>query len=154
MADRELTRWDPFGDLDTWRLRPLAGPFGLSRVLDEFFTDRPGRAAVLQPPLDVTEEPEHYVLTAELPGVSRDDVTVEVHEGVVTIRGEKKLERREGEGKSARLLERRYGSFSRSLALPADADEDRVEASFKDGVLELRIAKTAEAKPRTVAIKG
>lgn len=154
MADRELTRWDPFGDLDTWRLRPLASPFGLSRALDEFFADRPVRAGVLQPPLDVTEDKDHYVLSAELPGVNRDDVTVEVHEGVVTIRGEKKFERREGEGESARLLERRYGSFSRSLALPADADADRVEASFKDGVLELKIAKTPEAKPRTVAIQG
>jgi HSP20 family protein len=92
-------------------------------------------------------------VTADVPGVKSDDVVVELHEGVLTVRGEKRSEHEEKDSKR-RWLERSYGTFSRSFSLPRDADPDQVDASFKDGVLTVRISKAAEAKPQTIAIKG
>ena len=114
---------------------------------------RPARRGQLAPAIDVSEDDGHYVVSVELPGVGKDDVTVECHDGVLTIRGEKKSEREEKKEKS-RYLERSYGAFSRSFTLPPNADPDRIQASFKDGVLTVTIAKTEEAKPRVISIKA
>jgi HSP20 family protein len=85
--------------------------------------------------------------------VKKGDLTLEVREGVLTLRGEKKEEREEGKDKGRRL-ERVFGAFSRSFTLPADANAERIEASFADGVLTITIPKKPEAKPSQVAIKG
>jgi HSP20 family protein len=153
---RELTRRDPFAELDPFgRFSPLfeRGLLGspLSRLLDEFWSER-GRLGVgVSPAVDIMEDENQYVLTMELPGGQREDVHVELQEGVLTIRGEKKSEREEKK-ENRRIVERAYGSFSRSFTLPRDADGDRIEASFKEGVLTITIPKTPEVKPRTVAI--
>ena len=151
--EKKVTRWDPFRDLDLfegwgrWR-----EPFRLTRLLDDMFTER-GQGAALVPAMDVTESGDQYVITLEVPGVAKDDVTVEVHENLMTIRGEKKSEREEEQEKS-RWVERRYGSFSRSFTLPSNADPERVKAAFKDGVLTIEIAKAEESKPKVISIKS
>ena len=104
-------------------------------------------------PLDVTEADGKYVLTAEVPGVDKKDITIECKDGVLSIRGEKKSQREETREK-ARILERSYGAFSRTLALPDDADVDHVEASFRDGVLRIEIQKKPGAKAKAIAIKS
>jgi HSP20 family protein len=153
--ERAPARFDPFRDLD----RLVRGRFGermgspLSGWIDEFFGERafPGRGVTA--PLDITESDDRYTVTVELPGVAKDDVTVDVQDRVVSIRGEKKSEREEKKEKS-HWIERSYGSFSRSFTLPTDAVDDRLEASFKDGVLKLSIPRAEKPKPRTVSIKS
>ena len=114
---------------------------------------RPARRGQLLPAIDVSEDDGNYVVTAELPGVKREDVNVELEEDVLTIRGEKRSEREEKKEKR-RFVERSYGTFSRSFTLPANADPERVSAAFKDGVLTVTIGKRPEAKPRVVDIKA
>ncbi len=96
---------------------------------------------------------DSYLISAEVPGVNKGNLTVEVHDRALTIRGEKKSEREETKDK-ARRLERSFGAFSRSFTLPADADDEKIAAQFDDGVLKLTIAKRPEAKPQQVAIRG
>ena len=150
MTEREtgVTRWDPFAELDLFD-RPIgrSGRDLLHRVWG-----RP-EGGGLMPALDIAEDDEKYVITVELAGAKKDDVTVEVHDGTLTIRGEKRSEREETREQS-RYVERRYGSFSRSFSLPANADPHKVEAGFKDGVLTVTLAKATEAKPRTVSIQS
>ena len=102
---------------------------------------------------EIAEDESQYTVTAELPGVRKDDVHVEMSEGVLSIRGEKRSEREEKK-EQRRYVERSYGTFSRSFTLPRDANPDRIDASFKDGVLTLTIPKSEEAKPRTINIKA
>ena len=145
----EIAALDPF---ERWEpLRELGIPSRFSRWMDEAFgSTARGR---LGPAVDIAEDDGKYVVTAELPGTKREDITVEAHEGVLTIRGEKRSEREEKK-EQARWVERSYGSFSRSFTLPSNADVERVSATFREGVLTIEIPKTAEAKPRAVAIKG
>jgi HSP20 family protein len=105
------------------------------------------------PQVDVTETAEEYRVHAELPGVSKDDVTVEFEQGTLTIRGEKKSQRDE-KNEKGRRLECSYGAFSRSFSLPQDADAERISAKFKDGVLDVTIKRSAASKPKQVAIKS
>jgi HSP20 family protein len=100
----------------------------------------------------VSETDDAYVVAAELPGAKPEDVTVELHEGVLTLRGEKRSERDERR-EHARYVERTFGSFSRSFTLPQNANPEKVDASFTEGVLTLRIPKREEAKPRTINIQ-
>ena len=103
-------------------------------------------------PWTIVEDGDRYVVTIELPGTKKEDVTVEMSDRVLTIRGEKRNEREEKKEHS-RWVERSYGSFSRSFTLPANAVGDRVKASFEDGVLTVHVPKSEEAKPRTISIK-
>jgi HSP20 family protein len=156
-AERQLTRWDPLRDLVLEHRLPFHD-FGalqtrLARMMDEILRERTRLPTLTSPPIDVTETDGSYVVTAEVPGVKRDDLTVECKDGAITIRGEKKSEREETREK-ARLLERAYGAFSRSLTLPSDADVERMNASFKEGVLRIEVQKKPEAKAKTVAIKS
>ena len=102
--------------------------------------------------MDVHENDTRYTVTVELPGTRKEDVQVELSEGMLTIRGEKKSEREETKERR-RYVERSYGSFSRSFTLPGDANAERLDASFKDGILTITIPKTEESKPKRVAIK-
>ena len=107
---------------------------------------------MLRPAVDVHEDDKGYTLSVELPGSKKDDIDVELDGNVLTIRGEKKSEREEKKER-AHYVERRFGSFSRSFSLPPDAEGDRIDASFQDGVLTLRVPKSAESKPRTISIR-
>ena len=148
-------RSDPFSELELFR---RSSPYQRGwqatpwRLLDEFLGEAP-RTRGFAPSVDVTESTDEYVVTAELPGAKPEDVTVELHEDVLTIRGEKRSERDEHK-EHARYVERVFGSFSRSFSLPQNANGEKVQASFSDGVLTLRIPKREEAKPRTISIQG
>ena len=122
----------------------------IDRVFDAFFgqTDQ-GRRWV--PPVDLVEAEDHFVLKADLPGLSEGDVNIEVQDGALTISGERKAEHEQRE-KGWYRIERSFGRFSRSLTLPDGVDPDRIEASFSHGVLEVRIPKPDERRPRRIEI--
>lgn len=103
------------------------------------------------PALDVVESDDHFVVAADLPGLTADDVAVDVKDGVLTISGERKLEREVKEGGYARV-ERARGAFKRSLTLPEGTDVDGIGASFDNGVLEVTVPKPVAAQPKRIAI--
>ena len=105
------------------------------------------------PPVDLVEAEDHFVLKADLPGLAEGDVNIEVQEGTLTISGERKAEHEQRE-KGWYRIERSFGRFSRSLTLPDGVDPDRIEASFSHGVLEVRIPKPEERKPRRIEISS
>ena len=142
-------RWAPFGEME------LFDPFFRAARMRGLPGDIRGTGAALgfTPAVDVSENDDEYLISAEVPGASKDDVTVELHEDVLTIRGEKKSERNE-QRDHARYTERGFGSFSRAFSLPANADGEKLAASFKDGVLTLCVPKREEAKPRVINIQA
>jgi HSP20 family protein len=103
------------------------------------------------PPMDLVEADDHFVLKADLPGLAEEDVSIEVQDNVLSISGAREAEHERKE-KGWYRLERSYGQFSRSLTLPDGVDADKVEASFDRGVLEVRIPKPEERKPRRISI--
>jgi HSP20 family protein len=103
------------------------------------------------PPMDLVEADEAFVLKADLPGLAEDDVSIEVQDNVLTVSGSREAEHERKEQGWFRL-ERSYGSFSRSLTLPDGVDPEKVEARFDRGVLEIRIPKPEERKPRRISI--
>ncbi len=109
-------------------------------------------AAEWRPAADVSETNAEYLIKAELPAVERKDVAVTVQEGVLTIRGERRYERRD-ESERQHRVESFYGSFARSFSLPPDADATRITAESRDGVLTVRIPKAEAAKPRAIDIQ-
>lgn len=139
--------WGPFSELG-W-----ARPWRVSRVMDELFGEAARTGRGLGVAMDVSEDEKVWVVTAEVPGASPDDVHVDIQDDMLTVRGEKKSER-EGKKENRRWTERTYGSFSRSFRIPANADVDRIEASFRDGVLTVEIPKREESKPRRVSIRS
>ena len=135
------TREDFFDPFVTFRRE-------MDRMFDGFFGGgavRPAHAGWqgLTPAVDVDETDKEIVITAELPGVSDKDVEVSVAGDFLTIKGEKRAEREEKNGDST-YMERRFGSFSRSVRLPFDIKDEKVDAKFKDGVLTIRLPKSAE----------
>src|SRR5690242_14993593 len=103
------------------------------------------------PEMDLVETDDHYLLKADLPGMKQDDVSIEFHDGVLTIAGERKIEYERKE-KGFFRLERSFGKFSRSLTLPEGIDPDRIAAEFHDGVLEVTIPKPEQRKPRRLEV--
>jgi HSP20 family protein len=145
-----LVRWDP-----TRELNSLQGE--MNRLFNSFF-DTPGQGSGTEagtrrwlPPMDLLETGDHFVLRADLPGVSQDDVKIELEDNVLTVSGERKAEHEERK-EGWHRIERASGSFTRQLTLPEGVDANAIEASFDRGVLEIRIPKPEERKPRRVAI--
>ena len=147
-----IVRWDPTRDLDT-----LQGD--VNRLFDSFFgrretavgNDYGSRRWI--PAMDLVETDEHLVLRADLPGVDRDNVEIEVKDGVLTISGERRAEH-EDKREGFHRVERSFGRFSRSLELPQGIAADSVQARFERGVLELRMPKPEERKPTRIEIEG
>ena len=105
------------------------------------------------PAVDVRESDNDFVVTAELPGLAKDDVDITIENGVLSLSGAKKEEHEEGKTDSgSHVLERRYGRFQRSFSLPRGVDADKVSAKFSDGVLTVTLPKAATAKPRQIKI--
>jgi HSP20 family protein len=142
----ELSRWTPFNG------------FGLGRPFDRIFEDvwarRPAieESGLIAPAIDVAEDDESVVISAELPGLKKDDVKIQIEGGVLSISGEKSQET-EKKGRSFHRLERRYGSFYRAVSLPSGANPDKAEAEFSDGVLKIRMPLREDAKPKLLKIK-
>jgi len=103
------------------------------------------------PPVDVQETDNAFIFTAELPGMGKDDVSITLEENLLTLSGERSLKEKE-EGENFHRVERTYGSFSRSFSLPSQVDSSKVDASFKDGLLTVEVAKAEQAKPRKIEI--
>ena len=148
-----LVKWDPFKELEDMSNR-LNRIFGRPSVRTE--TGREMLAvADWTPSADVSETDAAYLIKAEIPGVNKEDVKVTVQDGTLTLQGERKMEKEE-KGKKFHRIERSYGSFLRSFRIPEDADENSVKAEFKDGILNVTIAKTSKAnknKAIDVAVK-
>jgi HSP20 family protein len=103
------------------------------------------------PEMDLVESDDHYLLKADLPGMKQEDVSIEFNDGTLTISGERKAEYERKE-KGFFRLERSFGKFSRSLTLPEGVDPEKIEASFHDGVLDVKIPKPEERKPRRIEV--
>lgn len=135
--------------------------FGLRREIDRLFEDTfgglgrgDGSRSSWAPAVDIQETDKEVSLIAELPGVSDKDVEVTADNGILTIRGEKNQERKEGEEGRYHLIERNYGSFSRSFQLPTGIDDSKIEADFENGVLKVRIPKAALPQPKKIRISA
>jgi HSP20 family protein len=126
----------------------------VDRLFDAFFGNRgEQQSRSWVPAIDLVEAEEHFVLKADLPGLGEDDVSIEVEDGTLRISGERKAQHESSERGWYRI-ERSYGSFSRSLTLPDGVDAEGISANFDRGVLEVRIPKPEERKPRRVEIKA
>ena len=145
----ELVRWNPRREL-----------FGLhnsiNRMFNDFFspTVRSDEAVSIwgwNPVVDIYENEENIVIKAELPGVDKNDIVVDVKGRVLTLKGERSTDNAMKEDNYYRQ-ERSYGKFERAFALPVEVDPDKIKADFKDGVLKIDIPKTEENKPRQVTI--
>jgi HSP20 family protein len=145
-----LVRWEPARELHTIQSE-------MNRLFDTFFgtpaggTTTTGGTRRWVPAMDLVETDDHFVLRADLPGLSQEDVKIEVADNVLTVSGERRFEH-EGKKDGFYRLERASGGFARSLTLPEGVDEGAIEAGFDKGVLEVRIPKPAERKPRRVEI--
>jgi HSP20 family protein len=104
------------------------------------------------PRVDIAETDKEFLIKAEIPDVKKEDVKISVEKGVLTIRGERKQEK-EAKDKKFHRIERFYGAITRSFSLPDNVDENKIEAAFKDGILNLQTPKTEEVKPKAVEVK-
>jgi HSP20 family protein len=145
-----LIRWEPVRELNTIQNE-------MNRLFNTFFeAPTPGNGGTTSmrrwiPAMDLVETEDHFVLRADLPGLSESEVNIELEDNVLTISGERKAEHEERKEGYYRV-ERASGTFSRSLTLPEGVNPDAVQASFDRGVLEVRIPKPEQRKPRKVAI--
>jgi HSP20 family protein len=142
----------------TWGLTRSEPGRELQRMFEEMFGRGEGEegswvAGAWAPPVDLYETDDAFMVKAELPGLTKDDIHIEVHDRTLTLRGERKHEAEVKEERFHRR-ERAYGSFQRSFWLPTTVDANQVKASFKDGVLELRLPKHETAKPKRITISG
>ena len=148
MTTRELTRVDP---LEAWGLNPLGLTFG--RLFDDVFARRgEDGGRLLAPPTDVWEDEDSLFVSVELPGMKKDDIELSLHEGCLSISGERRTERRQEDAEVHRS-ERFVGRFQRTLSLPAPVAADKITAQYKDGVLTVTLPKTEEAKPKQIDVK-
>jgi len=142
-----LTRWDPFREFSTLQDR-------MNRLVRDSFGD--GREEALAttsfaPAVDVYEDEHHVTLKIEVPGVEEKDIDVRIENNTLTVHGERKFEKEEKE-ENYRRVERQYGSFTRSFTLPNTVEPDSVTANYDKGVLKIRLAKKAEAKPKQIKV--
>lgn len=138
------TPWRPWDELDA----------GLRRLMEEFGEglESPVPAlAAWSPAAELVEKDDGFGLTFELPGLTQDDVEIELQDNLLTVRGEKKEEFEE-EKPRYHVWERRYGKFQRSLDLPRNVDPEKIEAEFENGVLKVRMPKTSEARAQKIEI--
>lgn len=140
-----LVRWQPDREVDSLQSE-------VNRVFDAFFgSGADSRTRRWVPPMDLVETDDHLVLKVDLPGLSREQVNIEIKDGALTISGERHADR-EDKSEGFYRLERSFGRFSRSMTLPQDINAESVAASFADGVLEVRIPKPEQRKPHRVEI--
>jgi HSP20 family protein len=139
-----LVRWDPFQELASWSNR-------LNRSINEGRTE--DTFGAWAPAVDIFEKDHNLLIRAELPGLKREDIEISMENGVLTLHGERKRES-EVEESNAYRLERIYGAFTRSFSLPTTVDSSKIQAVYKDGVLEVTVPKLEAAKPKKVQIQA
>jgi HSP20 family protein len=145
----DLMNWDPYRELRSMqdRFGRLLGGTG-RRDRDEEMS-----MGAWVPPVDIAEEQDQIMITAELPGFKPDDIQINMEGNVLTLRGERKFEE-EKDRRNYHRVERAYGVFVRSFSLPNNVDRENVKAEFRDGILELTLPKREEAKPRRIQVTG
>ena len=146
-----LIRWNP--DVDVLRTRMdrlfnqmLGDAYNTPLSGEELSTRR------WSPPVDIRETDDALVLTAELPGLTKEDVQITLENRVLTLAGERKFEK-EAKGENYHRIERSYGAFTRSFTLPPNVKTEKVDASFENGVLSVTLPKMEESKPRRISIR-
>lgn len=148
-----LIRWRPEAELVP-RISDLSRE--MNRLFDTFLRGEPADEGLATnywtPAVDILEQDDAYTLEAELPGLKKDDVKISVQDNILTLRGEKKDDRRESKKGFVRM-ETNYGSFTRSFTLPTTISPSKIEAEFKDGILKIHIPKAEEAKPKMIEVK-
>jgi HSP20 family protein len=142
-----IVRWEPFREISSLQSE-------MNRLFNAAFdTPAAGGSRRWAPPMDLLETDEQFVLRADLPGMGESDVNIELEDNVLTVSGERRAEHEE-KGEGFHRVERAFGSFSRSLTLPKGVDPEGVAAAFDRGVLEVRIPKPEQRKPRKIAISA
>jgi len=148
-----IVRYSPYSESPVFR-------GGMSSFMDRFMQDyfRPSEGedfagSTFAPAVDIKETPKEYLVTAEVPGIDKKDIHIEIADNLLTLKGERKFEKEQKE-ESYHRVERSYGSFTRSFSLPTKVKADAIEASFKDGVLTVKIPKAEEMVPRKIEIKS
>ena len=137
-----LSIWNPIHEMDELFHNRLASVLG----------GEDAQSAAWSPVVDIEETELNYLIRAELPGLSKKNVKVVVEDGVLTLSGERDLERKV-EGKTFHHIERSHGTFTRSFTLPENAEAESVSANYKDGLLEIRVAKSEEALPKSIEVR-
>lgn len=144
-----VVKWDPFRDLLSIQDR-------MNRLFEQTLSrSRPEEgiaASTWTPSVDIYETPETIVLKAELPGLSREDIEIQIRDNTLTLKGERRFAK-DVQQENYLRIERAYGAFQRSFTLPATIQQDKIRAVFRDGVLELTLPKAEEAKPKKIAIE-
>ena len=143
-----ITRWDPFQELNLITNR-------MNRLFQETYnpssTEENLTTATFVPPVDIYEDEHNITLKVEVPGIDQKDIDIRLENNALTVRGERKFEKEEKEENFHRV-ERRYGSFYRAFTLPNTVDPDSVTADYDSGVLNIKLAKKTEAKPKQIKI--
>jgi HSP20 family protein len=143
-----LTRWDPFRDLSIMQDR-------MNRMFEDagrgWRGDEPSSTTSWSPAVDIYETEEEITVHAELPGVDRKDIGLNLEKNVLTLKGERRFEK-ETKQENYHRIERAYGGFSRSFSIPAIVDEEKIRAEYKDGILKISLPKKEQVKPKQIQI--
>ena len=146
-----LTRWEPFRDFSTMQARMNR----MNRLFRESYNPEVPvdslTTTTFAPPVDIYEDEHNITLKLEVPGIEEKDIDVSVENSTLTVHGERKIEKEEKE-ENFRRVERQYGSFTRSFTLPSSVDPGQVTAHYDKGVLKIKLAKKAEAKPKQIKV--
>jgi HSP20 family protein len=144
-----LIKWNPFNELEdiSNRLNQMFGRPVVSAAADQQML----KVADWTPSVDISETDQAYLIKAEIPEVKKEDVKVTIDDGMITIQGERKMEKEE-KGKKFHRIERSYGSFVRSFRLPDGVDESKAKAEFKDGMINVTLPKSEKAKSKAVEV--
>lgn len=145
-----LRVWDPWRDFGSLQER-------INKMFDDTIRsagagDEELATGAWSPAVDIHETDDSYVVSADLPGLKKDDIQINVEDNTLTIKGEKKFEERVPKDKYIRV-ERNYGTFVRSFSLPQNVDSGKIKATFKDGILDLTLPKREESKPKKIAVQ-
>jgi len=145
----DLVSWDPYREFRSLsdRFNRALGSTPAARREEEL------SLGAWMPPVDIAEDKDRILLTAELPGVKENEISIQMEGNLLTLRGERKFEE-EKEGRNYHRVERSYGQFVRSFTLPNNVDRESIKANFRDGILEIELPKREEAKPRQIKISG
>jgi HSP20 family protein len=151
MVPMSLVNWSPFREMDDL-FNQYSRLLGRSLPALEADSAAGKAAASWRPAANISENGKEYLIRAELPEVDKKDIDVSVHEGVITLKGERKLEKKSDDEKHHRI-ESFYGSFARSFVLPADVDQAKITAESRDGVLTVRLPKKEVARPQAIEVQ-
>ena len=141
-----IVRWAPFRDM-------LNIQDEMNRLFNAYFAQSPekGEGMVWHPFVDISESDDAIMVTAEVPGMKKEDIKVSIQDNILTLSGEKKQEK-EDKGKNYHRIERAFGVFERSFSLPVSVQSDKVKAVYKEGILTITLPKSEEAKPKEISV--